>query len=731
MAAKGFPISESPTMVSQGSSTLTPGFGLTVAITVPTESPYTKRIAQLQMDWIDAAGNAVDVSDFFFGDLIGTPGGKLFNFRQVNINGSSYRVDVRLERNTSEWTLTVRRHAAVLTTDHAVTGPAQDTAATFLVDNQTPIVNIGVPAARPITQRPVPLTFEWVYSDGEKAPVENFTLSDISTDIGTLGNFQQATGDTSRYTADLTLPQSTSNTKATITVAANSAQVHNASPAILGPEADTEKTFAIAAPTLAATITGADAVCVLEKEIVSNDILNDVLPHIGSHAGGAFTGVLECERIANYLYMVVAVRKWTQTVDDEGALVIPAKPADTLSNMQAGAALLRCNTTTCAFDVLKSYADVTLAARSLTVHGTTLYFMEGSHYMYTENGQFSDPQWREKVGTLYKIAHPSKTIERLGVNWRSATTTDNPDTETTDYFYGVHGGTASPMLSVDDPHTTDPIIYLLTGYGNFDGNESVAHVGNWHLIQYHSRLNQKISELQTNGRTPFDVLKDIALITNSVIGFENDTFFLRPRDPQKAISDNGSGINATQQTLTAKDLNWGTYPSEGWLLIDDELMAHAGADENGHFANLVRGAEGTTPATHTGNFEVRCVDHILTLDQDTLEMPIRTLLVKNDNRTRRDANAAKLLETDPLLDAHQVAWAHWLTAAYHQRFKEGHLIIDLSLKPTFFLKALDVVYLRVPDRVNLNGTLCQVLEVRSSFRKPPTTAVKLVTGERQ
>ena len=85
-------------------------------------------------------------------------------------------------------------------------------------------------------------------------------IGDISTDVGTLGNFAQVTSDPSKYTADLTLPQSTTSTEATITVSADSAQVANSTPAVLGPEEDTSRTFEIAAATPAVTVTGADSV---------------------------------------------------------------------------------------------------------------------------------------------------------------------------------------------------------------------------------------------------------------------------------------------------------------------------------------------------------------------------------------------------------------------------------------------------------------------------------------
>ena len=188
-------------------------------------------------------------------------------------------------------TITVRSLAASLITDPSIKGPSEDTSATIQLAGEIPIVKIGVPTERPITQRPVPITFDWFYSDGTSVPVENFDLTDTDTDVGTIGNFAQVTGDASKYTAELTIPQSTTNTKATITVSAGSAQVANSNPAILGPEEDTSRTFEIAAPTAVAQVTGADSVCVLEKDIIENDYLNDAIAHLGSDAGGAFTGV--------------------------------------------------------------------------------------------------------------------------------------------------------------------------------------------------------------------------------------------------------------------------------------------------------------------------------------------------------------------------------------------------------------------------------------------------------
>ena len=741
--------SQSITIVS-GSTP--PQTDLGVVIQVP-ESPFSGYIATIQFDWLSPAygGSAAGVTGFGIGDLRGSAGGRLFNFR--HISASSYSVQVELDADTTEFTIGVNAHSATLVADTSITGPAADASASFTIsipDTPKPIVKIGVPAARPITVRPVPLTFDWVAPDGTPVPVQNFVLADdITTDVGTLGNFQQVVGDASQYTAELTVPPSNTRTHATVTVSADSAQVVGATPAVLGPEAATSITFEIAAATPAVTVTGADTVCVLEKDIVANDYLNAVIPHLGADAGGAFTGVLEAVTLGSYLYLVVQVRKFTQTVDDAGDLVTPANPNNFLSNAQAGAALVRVNTTHCQFELLKAYSDVTLAARSLAVDGTTLYFMEGSHYMYEDGVIFSDRHWREKVGNVYKIEHPSSSIQDVGRTYRSATTEDNPDTEETDYFYGIHGGTPAPLVIVNDA------LNIITGYGNFDtigqprGKHPVNRIGNWNWIVYDNAINQRLSEVVTNGRTGFDILKAIAILTNSILGFKNDTFFLRPREPQHAVNGSGSGITATQTTLTAKNLNWGEFPSEGWLRIGDELIEHTG-ETDGQFSNLVRGAEGTPAAAHTGNFDIRFVDHVLGLTTETLEMPITSIAAYNDNRqlfnrvrmrygdgdvvTVEDAasiaanGARKPLDVDVSLDAHQREWADSLAERYLARFKDVHQILQLKLKPSFYLNVADVISLKIPERMHLDGTLCQVLEVRHSFGKPPATTVKLVTS---
>ena len=99
MALRGQPNSQSFTIVS-GSTP--PQLDLGVVIQVP-ESPFTGQIATIQFDWQSPAygGNAAGVTGFGIGDLRGSEGGRLFNFRQIS--ASSYSVQVELNADTTEF----------------------------------------------------------------------------------------------------------------------------------------------------------------------------------------------------------------------------------------------------------------------------------------------------------------------------------------------------------------------------------------------------------------------------------------------------------------------------------------------------------------------------------------------------------------------------------------------------------------------------------------------------
>ena len=365
------------------------------------------------------------------------------------------------------------------------------------------------------------------------------------------------------FTAEILLPDTSLGTYG-IKVKANAATFGavNGVGGVQGPSTDTlERFIYFDTRNRSVAITGTTTGCTITRTIADNEYLNDVLPENTRPtpaAGGAFNGVMECINVDNYLYMVIQIQKHR----------INSGNSPLIDNVQqAGAILARVDTASanfnamhdCDIEIIKTYPYITTAARSLSfkeIDGQKrVYWIEGSHYMYSaffrdvdDITEFTNA-WTKDVGNVFYYVHMSThadtNIRPLGINWRSATTTDNPDhndsqdeeVRNVDYFYGVHGGTISPIV-IDD----DGTINLWTGYGTQEDILAIANtreetvfdkVDNWQWIQYDNKLNRRIDLLETNEKTGFDIIKDIAAITNSIIGFNNKQFYMIPRDPKR------------------------------------------------------------------------------------------------------------------------------------------------------------------------------------------------------
>ena len=571
--------------------------------------------------------------------------------------------------------------------------------------------------------------FQWEQS------VENFDIDDIlwSPNIS-VSNLQ---GMGNGYYADVDfVTMSTTPIEAFITVLADSALGETE-----GPVADETLTFNIVSPIpVGLNVTGADKVCVIADEIPIEDN-----QYLGIDRGGAFNGDMESVRIGDYIYSVMQIQKHLITIPDNDPLVDISK--------QAGAVLIRVDMTDCSQLVLRVYENITNAARSLVVDGTDLYFMEGSHYGYLGYTHFEDNAWKREVGGLYRIRHPNQTIEYLGKNWRSATATDNPqhgeiddnEMEIVDYHYGNHGGSASPMLVDDD------ILHMITGYGNADGAFLIHgdelpfdRVGNWNWIQYHNKINQRVSLLETNDRTGYDIMRDIANITGSIIGFDNEQFFMFPRETKRAKIRNGTMSSDTYIAIKDQNRVDASF-NTGYAFIDGEIIEYTDV-LSGIVNGVKRGRNQTEADVHSVDDDIYFIDHTLTLNQSTVEQPINTINLVNDYRQLYNKikvtygensfvevqdddsileNGEKRFEFEVPLDSHQGYWAKHIANQFLKRFKDVHQILDVMLKPSPYLKIGDVVLIIIPHRLHLMKT-CQILDMNNDISRR-LTDVKFVT----
>lgn len=749
MAAQGNKNSGTVTLVTGG---LTPVSLLTddlnLFITVPEDNPYRSRTGTIGFGWVDADGLAVEVDGFGLGDIGFVGEGLLENFRKTDTG--YYEVTFNfLNNRIGLFIVTVQGNVAQLESDSTVTGPPNGVMGSIYYDTT------GIPATVRITpssdrnSTQIGLLFEWVTINNVPISVTDFELDDIETTLGTISDLESL-GSASIYTANLNVAVDT-NQDVTITVPLGVVIAEGLIPA---PFEDVSETFSVDNRVLGLDITGADSVCIIDRDINANEFLNDALSYyIGMNAGGAFNGVLESVDIGDFHYSVVQIEKHLQTVDGDGNLT--GEPFID-NNLQAGAVLLRTDLSDCSHTIIKAYKDITTAATYLTVIGNDLYFIEGSHYMYHDDVNFHSASvknqlsnvWKSGVGRVYKLESSMNEPELLGVNWRSATTEDNPDDETTDYFYGIHGAASSPMFFIGD------ILNIITGYGDFENirrydlpDEPENKVDNWQWIQRDVNLNRRIPELLTNDRTGFQVLRDIAIATNSILGFELDQFFIKPRyyRSAKVAATLPSGELAPHSDIVARFPNWITYPTSGNMLIGDELISYTGISGESR-TGIKRAISGTVQSQHDPDDEIIFVDHIISINQNSVTVPINELDLYNDYRQLYNQislsygddkkvfvedqdsitnHGEKLFEMSAPIDSHQKVWAEWIANAFLERFKEVRQILDLTLKPSPYIEIGDIIYLIVPRRLHLQRA-CQVIEVNHMLQNK-VTEVKLVT----
>ena len=671
-----------------------------------------------------------------------------------------------------------------------------------------PFVKIKVPIGNPVAaMTSYAIQFNWTDVANNLLSVADFTLDDVivrftdaetgvvTTIIPT--NFQ---GNSDEYTMSVSLPNESFG-RVEIEVIANSASSVGYGADLMqeqldalfeqlgfsrfdqlnnyefefntqGPPQDSTNrinSFQVDERVLDTDITGADRVCELIRDNNANEFLNDVIFHIPPNAGGAFNGVLEQVSIGNVIYAVIQIEKFRQTVDEMNVLT-GANIIDRAS--QAGAVLMKIDLDTCTYTPIKTYLNISTAARSLVVNGNTVEFFEGSHYVYSEDVYFrknrkysSDPneitntesdtditaltdEWKSRVGRLYRINHPSTTVELIGLNRRSATTEDNPEADT-DLFYGIHGGTASPILSVDgDTH-------MITGFGDFEdilqyGEQPFDRIGNWNWIQASIVLNQRIPELLTNEKTGYDIIREVAIYTSSIIGFNKNRFFFQPRESRSArlmttLPDNASSFDVIEYNRNHE------IPSSGTLFVDGEIITYTGLSNN-TISGLTRGDEGTVAKTHTVditndiNPKVYWIDHLLSLNQRTIAQPINDISIDNDYRqlynhikldyggkvpiSKKDrasilANREHILDISIPLGRHNAVWATLIAEKLLERFKDIHQIVEIILKPTFYMNVSDTVLIKLQDRVFLLHA-CQALSITQNL-KNQTTSLKMVT----
>ena len=552
------------------------------------------------------------------------------------------------------------------------------------------------------------------------SPASDFDETDVNITVvgsgsATLSNFQKTQEDNKLYTADINL---TGSGTITVRVPENSAK-SGGSTEDNTPSAAVEKTwdFDRSLDTTTFSIAGVDVLC-QETYAITNHPERET-----PSDGGLFLGVSDMKVFDGQVFFTSQIQKADVGTNYKRSTILPSAGA-LVSVLTGGGSCV----------VHKKYNFFRKAARSLVVHKGDLHFFEGSAYIYDGSAlpNFTLANVGEGLGVIQRLTATGSEILPLGVNWRSSFPTG-----VNDRYDGIHGGTMCPMISHDDD------LHLISQKIDFFDIDGCL----W--ITHSKKLNQRVALLQTNGRTGFEVIEELASISNAIVGFSTGTFNFIPRSPNTALVS--VQLSASATTLEYKNRNrsilWGT---SGSLIVNQEIISYTGITST-RFTGLARGQNGTTAVAHAIDSKITRLNKVV--HADALERPINEMdididgtLLYNDILVKYAENQVPRVEflsfpardADSItrhgkhkfdlvlpLDYHQNQWAIVLANDYLERYKELQVAVTLMLKRDINIKLGNVIHLEEPVISNFSN-MCQVMSV-SQIKASEQTEIVVVS----
>ena len=373
----------------------------------------------------------------------------------------------------------------------------------------------------------------------------------------------------------------------------------------------------------------------------------------------------------------------------------------------AGAVLYRCDVTasTPTLDVVEKYDYVQLGACNLVVHDGAVHFVENPpaatkfkpinpdlENYWTDADKTQTMGYNlvpESLGALKRI-NANGTVESLGNLYFE----ERP--------YNI---AATRCLSFDDD------LHVVMGYGNLDEvlrvDSLASQADNFQHLVYGQKLRYVLPSFAPSGSV-YEALADIAKKVNATLSIQDNIILVHDRSYYRAMTDGGTGTGTGNLDFDGENK---AFPSNGYLLIDKEIIGYTGITGN-TFTGITRGVLGTAISSHANNTPVLYLDKVLDKDrvlgnfselQDTNRI-YNLIRDPENNFEERDPFSINTFGERPYtlnlgLTRHETAWQKHVFAEYLAGLKDPHLLMNLTLRPSFYLELGDIVGLRYADLV--------------------------------
>ena len=249
---------------------------------------------------------------------------------------------------------------------------------------------------------------------------------------------------------------------------------------------------------------------------------------------------------------------------------------------------------------------------------------------------------------------------------------------------------------------------------------------NWLWQEISADVPLKLPVLNTHRRRAWDVLTELATITHTTIGFEQDKFTMRKRDAVRTRLSNDLLVDdAFLQVESTTE-----FPTSGFVLIRTEIIKYSAKTTN-QLTIASRGVHGSETETHDSGFEVILVnafafDHAVdsnlisvNLEPDFLNLYNQiTVRYGDDNRAYvEDSDSVAVYGERPYelslanLSDHERDWAKRLAESYLEETSKIRSLVSLVLRWSPELEIGQIVVVHHEDNIHLDWVPCRILRL--------------------
>lgn len=249
---------------------------------------------------------------------------------------------------------------------------------------------------------------------------------------------------------------------------------------------------------------------------------------------------------------------------------------------------------------------------------------------------------------------------------------------------------------------------------------------NWLWQEISADVPLKLPVLNTHRRRAWDVLTELATITHTTIGFEQDKFTMRTRDAVRARLTNDALVDDAVLQVEGT----GAFPSSGYLLIRQEVIKYSGKTDN-RFTVASRGVHGSDVSAYDAGAEIILVDGFafdhavdsnlisVNLEPDFLNLYNQiTVRYGDDNRAYvEDAASVSVYGERPYelslanLSDHERDWAKRLAESYLAETSKIRSLVSMVLRWSPELEIGQIVVVHHEDNIHLDWVPCRILRL--------------------